>query len=42
MAAASRLLPSRRTLTMAAGVISGVAALAAGSSSVSALRQKQT
>jgi hypothetical protein len=42
MAAAGRLLPSRRVLATAAGVMSSVAALTAASSSVSALRQKQT
>ncbi|HZA79661.1 MAG TPA: hypothetical protein VE623_25060 [Acidimicrobiales bacterium] len=42
MAALGRLLPSRRTVAKAAGVISSVAALTAASSSVSALRQKQS
>jgi hypothetical protein len=41
VAAAGRLVPSRRALTTAASVISTVAALTAASSSVSALRQKQ-
>lgn len=42
MAAAGRVVPSRRALAAAAGVVSSLAALTAASSSVSAMRQKQT
>jgi hypothetical protein len=40
--AASRLMPSWRTVAKAVGVLSSVAALVAASSGVSAKRQKQT
>jgi hypothetical protein len=42
LAATGRLVPSRRALATAAGVVSGLAALTAASSSVSAMRRKQT
>jgi hypothetical protein len=42
MTAASRLVPSRRALARAIGVVSSIAALTAASASVSAKRQKQS
>ena len=42
LAATGRLVPSRRALATAAGVFSSLAALTAASSSLSAMRRKQT
>jgi hypothetical protein len=42
LAAAGRLVPSRRALAAAAGLVSSLAALTAASSSVSVMRQKQS
>jgi hypothetical protein len=42
LAATGRLMSSRRALATATGVFSGLAALTAASSSLSAMRRKQT